>query len=109
MSSTPLHSGLLLCVRGAVSGCQRSRPLRAPSVLSALTETPLLAGVLRSAPPQGPCSAQGAGGGDGWCTADYGQIGESEVGNRQKGGWGECKGQLREGQVNQVKEVEMYL
>lgn len=45
----------------------------------------------------------------GWCTADYGQIGESEVGNRQKGGWGECKGQLREGQVNQVKEVEMYL
>lgn len=45
----------------------------------------------------------------GWCTADYGQTGEREVGNRQKGGWGECKGQLREGQVNQVKEVEMYL
>ena len=36
-------------------------------------------------------------------------MAESEVGNRQKGGWGECKGQLREGQVNQVKEVEMYL
>lgn len=45
----------------------------------------------------------------GWCTADYGQTGEGEVGNHQKGGWGECKGQLREGQVNEVKEVEMYL
>ena len=52
---------------GRCLGASRSRPLRAPSVLSALTETPLLAGVLRSAPPQGPCSAQGAGGGDGRC------------------------------------------
>ena len=27
----------------------------------------------------------------GWCTTDYGQTGESEVGNRQKGGWESAK------------------
>lgn len=42
----------------------------------------------------------------GWCTADYGQTGGKWEAAK---GWGGAKGQLREGQVNQVKEVEMYL